>query len=229
MDVWAGRGCTPITLNKYLYANQSPVGFIDPSGYMTLSLSMGGSFSVSLSSIATASAGLALASILYPSLENSVKTTIWDVIVASQISHSVPQEAYDAMARAETKAKDKNYKSDEKHHTIPMYLCGHADQDPLALVSYAEHQIIHAGLSAVLISIELAGDNAADMLNIPLGRRRSPTITAIGRTQMGRSAIASAIGTFYMVTGTSGYGGGGVERAFGQVRGPFVRGLTWCK
>jgi len=37
MDTWMGKRCTPITLNKYIYANTDPVNGIDPSGNMTLS------------------------------------------------------------------------------------------------------------------------------------------------------------------------------------------------
>jgi hypothetical protein len=36
MDEWAGKVCTPITLNKYLYADANPANGTDPSGYMTL-------------------------------------------------------------------------------------------------------------------------------------------------------------------------------------------------
>lgn len=36
MDEWDGKACTPITLNKYLYADANPANGTDPSGYMTL-------------------------------------------------------------------------------------------------------------------------------------------------------------------------------------------------
>jgi RHS repeat-associated protein len=36
MDVFSGYDTDPVSLHKYLYANGSPVGYSDPSGYMTL-------------------------------------------------------------------------------------------------------------------------------------------------------------------------------------------------
>ena len=42
MDEWYGKACTPITLNKYIYANSGPINGIDPSGYYTISQLMTG-------------------------------------------------------------------------------------------------------------------------------------------------------------------------------------------
>lgn len=36
MDVWQGKPRTPVTLNKYLYADSDPVNHVDPSGFMSL-------------------------------------------------------------------------------------------------------------------------------------------------------------------------------------------------
>lgn len=44
MDSWQGRVNSPITLNKYLYANANPTYYTDPSGYVGL-----GDFSVAQS------------------------------------------------------------------------------------------------------------------------------------------------------------------------------------
>ena len=41
MDDWMGRTYEPITLNKYLYGNSSPLNFIDPSGNLSLVSSIG--------------------------------------------------------------------------------------------------------------------------------------------------------------------------------------------
>lgn len=34
MDSWAGKACTPITLNKYVYGNSDPAYYVDPSGHI---------------------------------------------------------------------------------------------------------------------------------------------------------------------------------------------------
>lgn len=36
MDSWAGKNHHPITLNKYVYANDDPLQFVDPSGHYGL-------------------------------------------------------------------------------------------------------------------------------------------------------------------------------------------------
>lgn len=42
-DAYAGRIHEPVTLHKYLYANDNPVRYIDPSGYMSLGEGLGAS------------------------------------------------------------------------------------------------------------------------------------------------------------------------------------------
>lgn len=42
MDEWYGNSSSPITLNKYLYANANPANGVDPSGYFTISGLMSG-------------------------------------------------------------------------------------------------------------------------------------------------------------------------------------------
>jgi len=42
MDTWMGKGCAPITLNKYIYADANPANGVDPSGNMTIAAQMTG-------------------------------------------------------------------------------------------------------------------------------------------------------------------------------------------
>ncbi|MCZ8530394.1 RHS repeat-associated core domain-containing protein [Alteromonas sp. PRIM-21] len=36
MDEWMGKACTPITLNKYVYANADPIQYTDPTGFYSM-------------------------------------------------------------------------------------------------------------------------------------------------------------------------------------------------
>src|SRR5690606_15554368 len=36
MDVWEGRGCSPLTLNKYLYSDSNPAANVDPLGLFSM-------------------------------------------------------------------------------------------------------------------------------------------------------------------------------------------------
>lgn len=145
-----------------------------------------------------------------------------------KIAHHVPDGSVARMEAARTKAKNHPNKGSKQHYTIPMCLCAHNNQSPLSLVSYTEYQMLHAGLSAVQLFVEAAGDSAADIPRVPLGRRRASTIQAIGASALGRGAIASAIGAFYTFTGAGAFGGGSVASAFYIVTPPFISHQTSC-
>lgn len=228
LDRAMGQATDPKTQHRYAYVGADPVNQRDPSGHMTLSMGgLGVSFSIS-STLAQAAIGLSLGAIIYPYADAAVRSTIWDVMVLMKVSGDVSKEVTDKMAAAKEKADKKKHKGPEAHHTIPVYLCGHPGQVPLSLVSYSEHQQLHAGLSAVALSIEAAGDGAADTLNIPFGRRRKPVIQALGKSQVGRGAIAAAIQGFYVGTAAGEFGAPPVLTAFGMVKAPFVGGQTSC-
>ena len=186
----------------YVYAHSDPVHGSDPSGRETTMMGLSIGMSVSAVNASLAVTGLAAASFLYPYAANAVSTTLWDILVYSRISHQVPQAAVDAAVISEAKHKNRTDKPNEAHHTIPMYLCGNDSQEK-PVITFAQHQGIHAGLSAVLLFIELAGDNAAQTLGIPLSRWRKPAILEVGRNEFGRRGIASAIGAFYAAYGSA--------------------------
>lgn len=74
-DTWLGNSQDPITLHKYLYGNADPVNGVDPSGNMTLTMSMGNiSIMGALSSIGYHSAGVSLVSSLMVLTGDAVQT-----------------------------------------------------------------------------------------------------------------------------------------------------------
>lgn len=228
-DSWPGLIRHPITLHKYLYADADPANKIDPSGRMSMaSVSIGISINVSLGSIARYGAAALMASLLYPVADaaiNSLRPTIWHIIVYNKIAHQVPAAAIaaaqDAMRRASRSP------GPQDHHTIPMYLCGHKDQ-AFSKVTFPEHRFIHTGLGFVLLFIEEAGDTAANMLRVPLGSRRSPTIRAVASSEIGRAGIASAIGAFYEFSGAGAFGIPPIDTVFPNERKRFVGGHHSC-
>jgi RHS repeat-associated protein len=226
LDRAQGQQNSPRTLHRYNYAGGDPVNRRDPSGKFEMAMGMGITLNIN-ANLAAAAVGLTIGGLIYPYVDSAVRSSIWDVMVLMKVTNVVPDEATEKMAAAKEKADKKDHKGPEEHHTVPKYLCGVEDQVK-ALVTYSEHQQIHAGLSAVQLSIEAAGTAAADTLNIPLGRRRSSTVMTLGKTQVGRAAISSAIGAFYTLTGAGSFGGGSIATVFASEGPLFVGGKTWC-
>lgn len=120
MDEHPGTPRIPLTLNKYLYGNADPVNNIDPSGNFTLSSVMGG---------VNGMANLAMAALtLYDLFLNADQFGeglghLGALIVASVGGaagfESLTDSALPVMALAHGGPG-----KIEKHHTIPIYMCG---------------------------------------------------------------------------------------------------------
>ena len=214
----------------YVYAHSDPAHGLDPRGRVTMTeMAIGGASLAVLAAIALPNP-LDLITGGAPG-----RSGLWQALTAMEISHNVPDEAYDKMIAAQVKAMEKTHKGDEGHHTIPKYLCGHENQVPLVDLSYSQHAILHAGLSAVTLAIEVIGNRKQDFLNVTLGRRKLSVVQELGTTAAGRGAIANAIWSLYSAAGaelwrspTAPIGGETVMSAFNKVRQPFEAGFTSC-
>jgi len=200
-DPFEGRQRDPRSLNRYVYANSDPVHVVDRSGLMGM-MDIGASLNINAINASAAAVGIGASAVLYPHADNAVRTSLWHVMMYGRISHHVPQEAIEEMDMAEQKAKNKSHKPEERHHTVPKFLCGNDDQQK-PLLSYQQHQVVHAGLAAVLISIEVSGEGVANTLSIPISRWRKPFILDLGRNELGRAGIANAIGALYDIRGNN--------------------------
>jgi hypothetical protein len=234
--VFAGRAAAnedlfdlPVSFNKYIYANGDPINNSDPSGLTANLMELNAGVQIQEVLIRVVGIGIGGA-LIYPALEeagNRVRGTIWELMVLMKLRGSLPDEATRAMAEAKAKAEPKDHKGREAHHTVPMYLCGHEEQDK-SMVSYSEHQQLHAGLSFMRVFIDKASDEAADTLGIPFTRRRTPAIQSLGQGQLGRTAIAGAIGSFYALTQSGGWGTPIIDVNFAKEAPRFISGHTNC-
>ncbi len=166
------------SLNRYNYANGEPITKVDPSGSLAAA-EVGVSLNISTINASAAVVSISAAAFLYPHLESAAQPTVWAAIVAAKLGGDLPPLVHIKMKEAEDKAASKSHKGPERHHTVPTYLCGHKDQGR-ALVTYAEHSVLHAGLSAVEVEISAVGEKAADFLRVPLGRRTKNVVRTLG-------------------------------------------------
>ena len=228
IDPALGKPADPRTATRYGYASADPVNHVDPSGKESL-MSLSIAFSALSFDVVAARAVVGIgAALLYPYVDNAVRSTIWDLIVLANINATIPnEEVQAAMDAAAAKASHKTHKGSELHHTIPKYLCGAEDQER-SLVTYSEHQQLHAGLSIIGLAIEKTGTSVANMLHIPFGRRRASTIQTLGTTLAGRVGIGRAIEIFYTNTPAGEFGSPLVLDVFLPEQRLFVGGKTSC-
>jgi RHS repeat-associated protein len=212
-DPFSGIKTRPETLNKYTYAGDNPISAIDPSGFATMadeSAAMNIAGGLAAIAIADYSARNMLGS------SNGHWTTLWDVMMMSRL----PALVQVAIDRQEELAKGKN-KSGELHHTIPKYLCG-APKQKMSRVPYSVHKMIHGGLSAMEILINIEGGVVDRTIPIPLGWRRKSAVQELGEIEAGRAAIANVIQNFYMDTRLGEKGTPSVISVFEEEKPKFV-------
>jgi len=225
MDRFGGVSRVPVSLNKYIYASSNPVNHIDPSGnedLESLSAAMSGASILSAISLVMIGNG-----VMYPSDGYKGKNwTVYDVVLLNK-AMILPSSVELAMLLASDRAIEKTHKGPEGHHVIPKYMCGVDNQDPLVSLSYFEHAVVHAGVAASSIYLELSMDKAASEVGIPITRRKVPKIIDAGATEAGRTAISAALAGVYSITGQMGTPS--IDERFPIERDSFIDWKTWCK
>jgi RHS repeat-associated protein len=122
MDDWYGKSCTPITLNKYIYADDNPVTGTDPSGYFTL----GGLGATSnIQGILTTTARATVRVFSGPNAGKAVKLT-------KQVGCFIGKQFVDR-------------KTDrvEGHHPLQKSIGGSPDEQVLIYTARQTHQMLH--------------------------------------------------------------------------------------
>ena len=137
--------------------------------------------------------------------ENSEKPGLWDALMAQAVKYaSMGASNGEIMALAVAAA---THVGNHKHHTIPQYMCGHKEQN-LIVIDTASHAKLHAELYAFEISVRISGVAYDLIFRKKKKLEFASPIKRLGRTPMGRRAIAEGLHMFYELEGWGGVGNG---------------------
>jgi RHS repeat-associated protein len=220
MDEFEGVSKMPSSLNRYNYASSDPVNNADPSGRFTLGGMMSG---INVTSIMRYMSlpTLGIMSVVLDQKGNR-RFGVWDAIVISMwrgfslLSQTVTQTLTQTM----------NKESKEKHHTIPVYLCGSMDQEK-SEIDHSVHAQIHTDIAGFALALE----NAEGYATRVLGRNRSEVVLRTAQTFQGRAAIASGL-QYYYESNWIGVGAPPIVSVFHGEKHLYISGertsLPWC-
>ena len=91
----------------------------------------------------------------------------------------------------------------DKHHTIPIYMCG-AKKQEYAHIDFSDHSSIHKKLYAGVLGINIVSKHYVDRyLKRPGkgGRQSTDPIVLLTKKKMGRDVLANFLRYFYQVNG----------------------------
>ena len=187
MDEHPGSRTIPLTLNKYLYGNADPVNHVDPSGNFSLGGVMSGIGNM---------AGLAMRALtIYDLFQNADEIGdslgLFGTLMVSSIGGPAGFDSLTQNEAALSSALTHMPKSD-KHHTIPIYLCGARKQE-YAHIEHINHSAIHVKLYAGVIGIRAIANIYQKYLKRPGkgGRKETDPIVVLTKKQWeGRHANA---------------------------------------
>lgn len=232
MDTWQGVDTEPVTLHKYLYANASPASYVDPSGHMgmaSVSVSMNINMTLSTMRLAqmTALTGALFGTAAVFDSMGSRRFALWDAVAVSQFRAQSTAIAVDSDAAGTRVDTVRPLPPPQRHHTIPVYLCGSMAQE-LSMITQPEHAAIHAQIAMIRVAL----DGAEEYAWRTIGRNRSETILRIAQTEPGRASIVNTLQATYDMGGWSARGVRPIGVVLASERYPYVSGLKtslpWC-
>lgn len=209
-DPFEGRQKDPRSLNRYAYAHNDPLQHVDPTGRMSV-LGLGAT-ALGLGTIATLAyhAPNPLKAGSYtPTVGSSPPFSLTAALLGPVLRGAMRKAAAEAKEKAET--IDEPDDSGDRHHTIPIYLCGAEAQMPfMPLLPGKLHRKLHRELVAYSILTEGAMEFGFAILPLQLklnwyGNNRL-LIHQMAAYPSGRAVIAEGLREFYEEKGYSGEG-----------------------
>lgn len=201
-DPLPGRAMDPLSMHPYTYAHLDPANNSDPTGQFTL-----GELSSAMNAVGNLyNTAMPIIQLISPDTAEAIESEIpslFDYLLPMVISAAGTSVAADAAGgtpggdEAVTRSSLFPVPSLERHHTIPVYLCGPLNQ-PLVPMTKSIHRWAHFYLAAFAGTVEVSGK--AFELAFKRNRRghqnRLMTVKAT-KTSKGRIAIVSAIAAIY--------------------------------
>ncbi len=192
----ASSNISRTTLHKYAYVGNDPTNQSDPSGLFGIGAAMSG-ISISFSLATTA---LTVVDLFQNADEIGDSLGLLGALIVASIGGP---SGFEALASDPTIPAIilAAIGGPDKHHTIPVYMCG-AKSQKYAHIDYADHTDIHAKLYAGVVGVNtLTRVLVNRYLKKPGkgGRQPSDPIVLLAKKRQGREFIATFLDYFYKV------------------------------
>jgi RHS repeat-associated protein len=198
IDPAHGKPGVPISLARYIYAQSDPNDAKDPLGGMTLGeVSEGLDIQGVLGSMARDQVSNYVQERIFGGSDNvDGVPSLWDELLAMLVG-SISTSISPSSASASVVSVTRNSNSLDGHHTVPIAMCGHPDQWLVYLPWGVHQKELHAELDAFEMMVNVAGI----VLDRAFKRNKTPSqksaVVRLGRTIVGRTAIANGLALFY--------------------------------
>jgi len=208
-DPLPGRATDPLSMHPYTYAHLDPANNSDPTGQFTL-----GELSSAINTVGNLyNTAMPIIQLISPDTAEAIESEIpslFDYLLPLVIGAAGTQVSADSVDGAGGSGANRSALFPiplvEKHHTIPVYLCGRLKGQHLVPMGKSLHVIIHRNMSLFEDSVNIGG-KALELI-FKRSRRSSYSrrmIVKAARTKPGRSAISGGIGSIYAGMGVLDY------------------------